>query len=269
MATENNILLNGKPVFYSMEGQGQPVVLVHGFAEDGTVWEYQTAYLKNRFQLIIPDLPGSGRSPVNDVPWSMEYFADCICQILDKENITTASMIGHSMGGYITLAFAEKYPDRLTSFGLFHSTAYADSEEKKTARRRGIGFIQQNGAPKFLEQSYANLFSDVTKKNQPQLVNKIIDRYTNFVSQSLVNYYQAMMVRPDRTHVLSTFPGPVLFIMGKLDNTIPYEQALQQCYMPGLSYIHTLEQSGHMGMWEEPELSNVFVSAFLMHGQFV
>jgi pimeloyl-ACP methyl ester carboxylesterase len=178
-------------------------------------------------------------------------------------------MIGHSMGGYITLAFADKYPDRLQSFGLFHSTAYADSEEKKAARRRGIGFIQQNGAAKFLEQSYANLFSAVTKKNQPELVNKIIKRYTNFIGQSLVNYYEAMMARPDKTNVLSNFPRPVLFIMGKLDNTVPYEQALQQCYMPGLSYIHTLEQSGHMGMWEEPELSNVFLSAFLMHGQFV
>jgi len=269
MATENNILLNDKPVFYRVEGQGQPVVLIHGFAEDGTVWEHQVAYLKNRFQLIIPDLPGSGRSPVNDADWSMEYFAQCIHHILDQENIKTASMIGHSMGGYITLAFAEKYPNRLQSFGLFHSTAYADSEEKKTARRRGIEFIQQYGAAKFLEQSYPNLFSDISKKHQPELVNKLLARYANFVSQSLVNYYQAMMVRPDRTHVLKNFSRPVLFIMGKLDNTIPFEQVLQQSYMPGLSYIHTLEQSGHMGMWEEPELSNVFVEEFLMHGQFV
>jgi len=269
MATENNILLNDKPVFYRVEGQGHPVVLIHGFAEDGTVWEHQVEYLKNRFQLIIPDLPGSGRSPINDMTWSMEYFAECIYQIMDQENIKTASMIGHSMGGYITLAFAEKYPDRLQSFGLFHSTAYADSEEKKTTRRRGIEFIQQYGAAKFLEQSSPNLFADVTKQHQPELVNKILARYTNFVGQSLVNYYQAMMVRPDRTNVLKNFSRPVLFIMGKLDNTVPYEQVLQQCYMPGLSYIHTLEQSGHMGMWEEPELSNVFLEEFLMHGQFV
>lgn len=269
MATENNILLHDKPVFYRVEGQGQPVVLIHGFAEDGTVWEHQIEYLKSSCQLIIPDLPGSGRSPINEASWSMEYFAECVCQILDQENIKTASMIGHSMGGYITLAFAEKYPDRLQSFGLFHSTAYADSEEKKTARRRGIGFIQQYGADKFLEQSYPNPFSDISKERQPELVNKLLTRYTNFVGQSLVNYYQAMMVRPDRTHVLKNFSRPVLFIMGKLDNTIPYQQALQQCYMPGLSYIHTLEQSGHMGMWEEPEQSNVFVDEFLMHGQFV
>jgi pimeloyl-ACP methyl ester carboxylesterase len=273
MATENNILLNDKPVYYRIEGKGQPVVLVHGFSEDGTVWENQVAYLKDKYQVIIPDLPGSGQSSPfdyaqGDADWSMEYFGECIRQILDKENISTVSMIGHSMGGYITLAFADAYPDRLRSFGLFHSTAFADSEEKKTARRRGIEFIQQNGAVKFLEQSIPNLFSEETKKHQSGLVQKLLARFTNFIGQSLVNYYHAMMARPDRTHVLKNFPRPVLFIMGKHDTAVPYEQILQQCYMPGLSYIHTLEHSGHMGMWEEPALSNVFIGEFLMHGQF-
>ena len=268
MATENNVLINGRPVYYRIEGKGQPVVLVHGFSEDGTVWENQVEYLKNKFQLIIPDLPGSGQSPLNDANWSMEYFAECIRSILDKENITTVHMIGHSMGGYIALAFADAYPNRLLSLGLFHSTAFADSEEKKTTRRRGIEFIQQNGSAKFLEQSIPNLFSTITKKEQPEVVGKILARFTNFIGQSLVNYYQAMMARPDRTHVLKNFPRPVLFILGKHDTAVPYEQGLQQCYMPGLSYIHTLEHSAHMGMWEEPALSNVFIEEFLMHGQF-
>jgi pimeloyl-ACP methyl ester carboxylesterase len=262
---ENKILLDGQPVHYRIEGEGLPVVLVHGFSEDGTVWENQIAALKDKFQLIIPDLPGSGKSPINDAEWSMEYFAECIRRILDQENISTVSMIGHSMGGYITLAFAEAWPDRLRSFGLIHSTAYADSEEKKTTRRRGIEFIQQNGAAKFIEQSVPNLFSEETKKHQPEMVRKILSRYTNFIGQSLVNYYQAMMVRPDRTHVLKSFPRPVLFVLGKHDTAVPYEQGLQQSYMPGLSFIHTLEHSGHMGMWEEPVLSNDYIEAFLMH----
>jgi pimeloyl-ACP methyl ester carboxylesterase len=262
---ENKILLDGQPVYYRIEGKGQPVILVHGFSEDGTVWENQIAALKDKFQFIIPDLPGSGKSPINDAEWSMEYFADCILRILDQENISTISMIGHSMGGYIALAFAEAWPNRLQSLGLFHSSAYADSEEKKTARRRGIEFIQQNGAAKFLEQSVPNLFSEETKKHQPEMVRKILARYTNFIDRSLVNYYQAMMVRPDRTHVLKSFPRPVLFILGKHDTAVPYDQGLQQSYMPGLSYIHTLEHSGHMGMWEEPELSNDYIDAFLMH----
>lgn len=266
MVKESSIVLNGVPVYYRIEGNGQPVVLVHGFSEDGTVWDNQIAALKDKFQFIIPDLPGSGKSPINDAQWSMEYFADCIRQIIDQEKFETVSIIGHSMGGYITLAFADAWPNRLQSFGLFHSTAFADSEEKKTARRRGIEFIQQNGPAKFLEQSIPNLFSEETKKQHPKLVRKILARYTNFIGQSLVNYYQAMIVRPDRTHVLKNFPRPILFILGKHDTAVPYEQGLQQCYMPGLSYIHTLEHSGHMGMWEEPVPSNDYIDAFLLHG---
>lgn len=264
---EHNILINDQPVFYRIEGKGQPVMLVHGFAEDGTVWENQVEYLRSTFQLIIPDLPGSGRSAATGKEeWTMEYFADCLSAILEKENIADVVMIGHSMGGYITLAFAHKYPARLKAFGLFHSTAFPDSEEKKATRRRGIEFIQQNGPVKFLEQSIPNLFSEDFKKQHPATVKKIMARYTNFTGQSLVNYYEAMMLRPDRTHVLKSFPRPILFILGKYDTAVPFDQGLQQCYMPGLSYIHILEHSGHMGMWEEPALSNSFIEEFLLHG---
>jgi pimeloyl-ACP methyl ester carboxylesterase len=260
MAAEKTIQVNGQPVFYRIAGEGQPVVLLHGFAEDGTVWENQVNDLQNKFQFIIPDLPGSF-----DAAHGMEYFAECVRNVLDNENISQVSMIGHSMGGYATLAFAEKYPDRLRSFGLFHSTAYPDSEEKKAVRKRGIEFIQQNGPVKFLEQSIPNLFCEDFKRKDPATVQKILARYTHFTGQSLVNYYEAMMVRPDRTHVLKNFPGPILFILGKYDTAVPLEQGLQQCYMPGLSYIHILERSAHMGMWEEPAFANPFVEEFLMH----
>ena len=290
MAKERNILINDQPVFYRVEGEGQPVVLLHGFAEDGTVWENQVDYLKTKFQLIIPDLPGSGKSigseqlamgnvQVIGAPqagdgwddfgqqWSMEYFAECMRGILDQENIPETIMIGHSMGGYVTLAFAEKYPDRLKAFGLFHSSAYADSDEKIATRRRGIEFIKQNGPVKFLEQSIPNLFSDEFKKKDPVTVQKILTRFTNFTAQSLVNYYEAMIRRPDRTHILKNFPRPIQFILGKYDTAVPFEQGLQQCYMPGLSYIHILEHSAHMGMWEEPFRSNAFIEGFLLHGK--
>jgi pimeloyl-ACP methyl ester carboxylesterase len=290
MAKENNILINDQPVFYRIEGEGQPLVLIHGFAEDGTVWENQIEYFKSKYRLIIPDLPGSGKSIVSEQmavgnvqviggsqtgggwedyhnQWSMEYFAECIAGILDRENIAETIMIGHSMGGYVTLAFADKYANRLKAFSLFHSSAYADSEEKIEARRRGIEFIKQYGPVKFLEQSIPNLFSEEFKKKDPATVQKILTRFTNFTAQSLVNYYEAMILRPDRTHVLKNFPRPIQFILGKYDTAVPFELGLQQCYMPGLSYIHILEHTAHMGMWEEPSRSNVFIDNFLLHGK--
>src|SRR3979409_2265854 len=106
-------------------------MLVHGFAEDHKIWELQVDYLKKDFLLIVPDLPGSGRSVFNPQLSTIDDYADVIKFILDEEGISACTIIGHSMGGYITLAFAKKYPDQLNAFGLFHSTTYADSEEKK------------------------------------------------------------------------------------------------------------------------------------------
>ena len=227
-----------------------PLVLVHGFAEDSAVWENQINYLKNTYTLLIPDLPGSGGSTLSD-DTSMESLAEAIKAILDAENIQECIMIGHSMGGYVTLAFAEKYPALLKAFGLFHSSAYADTEEKKAARRKGIDFIQRNGAAAFIKQSTPNLFSETSRTEHPQWIAALIDRYAGFDGGSLVSYHEAMIRRPDRTHVLQQFPRPVLFIIGEQDSTIPVNISLRQSHMPGYSYIHILEKAGHMGMMEE------------------
>jgi pimeloyl-ACP methyl ester carboxylesterase len=257
---EKNMLFNDQPVYYRITGTGPAVMLVHGFAEDGTVWENQVHALKDHYQLIIPDLPGSGKSIAdgfrNDNPsaaipdWSMEYFATCLHAILLHEKINQVTMIGHSMGGYITLAFAEQYPDLLQAFGLFHSTAYPDNEEKITTRRRGIEFIKQNGPKKFLQQSIPNLFSELTKKNHPDMVQQTLTLYTYFPAQSLIGYYEAMIRRPDRTAVLQQFPRPILFIIGTNDTAVPPEQVLQQSHVPGISVVKIFDDTGHMGMME-------------------
>lgn len=266
MAAEKTVQFQGQSIYYRTEGAGRPVMLVHGFAEDGTVWENQIPFLKEHCKLIIPDLPGSGQSVAADTGnWSMEYFADCLQVIVQEEKMQQFIMVGHSMGGYITLAFAEKYPDQLAAFSLFHSSAFADSEEKVATRRKGIKFIGDNGAKKFLEQSIPNLFSEETKKQHPGMVSNFLTRFTNFSAGSLVGYYEAMILRPDRTYVLKNFSRPVQFIMGKYDTAVPLEQGLQQCHLPGFSYIHILEHSGHMGMWEEPDLSNELLKSFLLN----
>ena len=128
-------------ISYSVQGKGKPVVLLHGFGEDSSIWDQQVLFLKEHCLLIVPDLPGSGKSDllklkVEPDPISIDDYADCIYSLLQHEAIPFCIMLGHSMGGYITLAFAEKYPLLLEGFGLIHSTAYADSEEKKTEPRK-------------------------------------------------------------------------------------------------------------------------------------
>ena len=257
----NTIMCNGKPVYYRKTGEGKPVVLLHGFAEEGVLWRLQLAYLEKNYQLIIPDLPGSGLSAqAHSV--SMESMAEVVKCILAEEAITGAVMIGHSMGGYVTLAFAEKYPHLLKGFGLFHSTAFADGEEKKESRNKNIHFIHANGTYAFLKQAIPGLFSDAFKKENRQVVAGFIERHKDFQPASLVAYLQAMMERPDRSHVLESFPHPVLFIIGRHDNAVPLQDSLQQSHLPVKSYIHILD-TGHMGMLEEPDNCNRILEEFL------
>ena len=257
------LLYQNKRIFYRIIGRGKPVILIHGFGEDGEVWRNQIEYLKDKFQLIIPDLPGSGRSEMTD-DMSMEGMAELIHSMIHAENIDACPVIGHSMGGYITLALVESYWNHVSAFGLFHSSAYADSEEKKVTRRKGIEFINKNGSFEFLKTSTPNLFSQQTKDENPELVTEFIAGLNNFSPGALVSYYEAMMQRPDRANMLQKATVPVLFIIGNYDNAVPLEDGLKQCHLPGKSYIYILRNSGHMGMLEEKDKCIEVLDKFLI-----
>lgn len=167
------------------------------------------------------------------------------------------------MGGYITLAFAEKYPELLNSFGLFHSSAYADSVQKIEIRKKAIEFISKKGAEEFLKTSIPNLFAEKTKQQRPELIERLLKIANKISSEALIQYYEAMIARPDRTSVLRSFSKPVLFIIGKYDTAVPMEDSLQQSHLPAVSSIHILQHSGHIGMWEEAPLSSVYLGDFL------
>jgi pimeloyl-ACP methyl ester carboxylesterase len=268
-----NISYQNATIFYRITGTGKPVVLVHGFGEDGDIWEKQIDFLKAHFTLIIPDLPGSGKSELI-ADMSIEGMADVIKKIISVElsnflpnqlGTEGATIIGHSMGGYIALAISEKYPQLLNKLGLFHSSAFADSEEKKAARKKSIDFIQTNGAYEFLKTAIPGLFflgHDGSKPSDPY-IDALVEKSRNFTPEALVKYYQAMIARPDRTAVLKNFLHPILFILGEHDQAVPFAQGLQQSYLPNLSYINILRNSAHMGMLEEADKANAALLQFL------
>lgn len=265
--TAQSIRIQNSTMYYTEHGSGPTVVLLHGFAEDQDVWRYQVDALSKQYRLLMPDLPGSGRSGMIE-DMSMEGLAACVKAMTDQacaaENgYTGFTMIGHSMGGYITLAFAEKYPGLLNGFGLFHSTAFADTEEKKATRRRGISFIKTHGSQPFVEQSAPNLFAEPYRIKNSAVLAEMIARYSSFDPLALSAYYEAMIERPDRTTVLQSVHKPVLFIIGKNDKAIPFEDSMKQCHMPQVACIEILENAAHMGMWEEKEKSTQALLNFL------
>lgn len=261
---EKNIRYHSSTMHYSIAGKGYPVMMLHGFGEDGNIWENQIAFLKDHFQIIIPDLPGSGKSELSD-DMSIEGMAAVVKEIITTEKIKKLSVIGHSMGGYITLALAEKYPELLSSFGLFHSSAFADNEEKKAARSKSMEFIRNNGAYEFLKTMIPGLFYKDQEGSQASApyINSLLEKGKAFSAEALISYYQAMINRPDRTTVLKSFSAPILFVLGEHDTVVPLQQGLEQCYLPETSHVHILRNSAHMGMLEETDRSNQILLQFL------
>ena len=260
---EKTILYQNKKIFYRSIGNGDLVMLVHGFGEHGNVWDKQVEYLKSKYHLIVPDIPGSGKSEmIGDM--SMDGMAEVLHTIIHEENIDKCTVIGHSMGGYITLALVESYWNHVNAFGLFQSSAFADTEEKKETRKKGIEFIKQHGAFEFLKTTTPNLFSPNSKEQIPNTINDFIESLKGFTSKALISYYDAMMSRPERTSILKTTKNPVLFIAGEHDNAVPLNDILKQCNLPEKSYFHVLKQSGHMGMMEETQNANRILEDFLL-----
>jgi len=267
---EKEITYKHKKIFYRSIGDGPVVVLLHGVPFDGGLWSNQFHVFPG-FKLIIPDLPGSGRSEIID-DMSMEGMAECVKEIIIHETASlffksgephSVIVIGHSMGGYITLALAEKYPELLNGFGLFSSSAYADSEERKAGRKKTIQLIQEKGVEEFAKTSVPNLYSPVTKEQNPALIEQQIEIARNFSAESLVNYQMAMMHRKDRSEVLRKATVPIFFALGRFDLVIPLKDGLEQGSLGDLSYFHVLENAGHVGMMEEASETNTILLNYL------
>lgn len=254
-------ILHNEQVKYHKLGTGPAVVLLHGFGEDGTVWDNLLEAIKN-YTFLVPHLPGTGASEAAALS-DIDGMAGVVHRILLQEGIAKATVLGHSMGGYIALAFAEKYSAHLTALGLIHSTAFADNDEKKETRKKGIRFIQEHGAAAFLETTIPNLFSPYTKERNPHLMEPLLHSAAGFSDAALIHYYEAMMQRPDRTGVLKKMQIPVLLLLGRHDTAVPLADGLKLAPMAALTAVHVLENSAHMGMLEEKEETKKIIANFL------
>lgn len=259
---KKSISTQGISFSYKLIGGGTPVVLIHGFGEDSTIWGGTIDYLKSKYLLLVPSLPGTEESsllPKENA--GLDDYAQCIKDMLKAESIEKCIMVGHSMGGYTALSFAEQFPELLNGLVLYHSSAYADSEEKKENRRKGIAFIQNHGAAAFVKTTLPNLFADIEKhKNEAKILE---EKSKAFSADALVQYYHAMINRPDRTNVLKNQSIPLFFILGKHDKAVPYEAGIEQSQLNPCTRVHTLENSGHLGMLEQPEEANKTLASFL------
>lgn len=216
--------------------------------------------MQQNFCVITPDLPGAGFSEAIDST-SMESMADEVYQVLQKENISSCVILGHSMGGYVTLAFAKKYPHLLKAFGLLHSTAYADSEERKIKRIQAIRVIEEKGEDFFVQNFIPPLFS--TSFTDKKIIEEFVVEGKRTTQKGLTQALMAMRSRPDSISFLEQTTLPVLFIAGKNDMLIPAKDIFYQSSLCKQSEIIYLENSAHLGFIEEPEKFSNAINDFV------
>jgi pimeloyl-ACP methyl ester carboxylesterase len=242
------------------------IVLLHGFGEDHRIFEKQIAALSKQYTVLAPDLPGSGI--LNQHVWEagtekIEWIAHWVNEQLESKGIEKCIMLGHSMGGYITLSFAEQYPEKLEAFGLIHSTAFADSDAKKEIREKAIRFMEEKGSFTFLKTAIPGLFGPDFSAKRPEIIAGLVEDAKTFTLPALSAYYRAMIARPDRTHVLEDLQVPILLVAGTDDQGIPMADLLQQASIPAVGHFHILKDVGHMGMLEATDELNTILLNFI------
>lgn len=253
----------GQNIYYRKGGTGtQTIIFLHGFPEDGSIFDEQAAFLSNHYQILVPDLPGAGKSSFNDQLRSVEDFAKAIVALAQYERLENIVVLGHSMGGYMALAIEEIFPDFTKAFGFIHSTAFADSEEKKENRRKSIELMENYGSAAFVRKAIPGNFADDFVQKNKVLMDSLINNASIFPKKGLQRFYEIMMNRPDRTSLLNT-PKPVLFCIGEEDKAAPLQDLLQQVKMPQIADIHIFPNVAHMGMLEATESVNKAIAAFM------
>ncbi|RYZ55916.1 MAG: alpha/beta hydrolase [Sphingobacteriales bacterium] len=250
---------------FRKSGEGPVVMLLHGFPSNGQLWEDTGNRLSSRFTVIIPDIPGSGSSTLDKEDVSLEDMAHALKEICVSAGIEKLVVVGHSMGGYISLAFHELFPDLVAGLSLVHSSASADNDEKKETRRKSIRLIENGGKRPFVEQMIPALFDEGFARENPGLVKRQIAEGMQLSERSMVAFYKAMINRPDRTSNLPGATIPVQWIIGESDKVIPVSTAMEQCQLASVNFVSVYQNTGHMSMLEKPDTLYGDLEKFIEH----
>lgn len=239
--------VNGIELAYVHRGMGQPLVLLHGYPLDHHLWDDVMPLLEETFDLIVPDLRGFGLSTTVDAPFTMNDYASDIALLLDMLGIQKTAIVGHSMGGYVALAFAKLYPKRVRGLGLISSQVLADPPDRKEARYKSAADVEQNGIGSVVEAMTTKFTSD------PRLQAFARSSMERQKPAAYIGALRAMAERTDSTSLLPSFTFPVVLIHGNADALIPIDRAREVKAAIPNAYLVEIDRAGHMPMMEAKE----------------
>jgi pimeloyl-ACP methyl ester carboxylesterase len=250
-------------IHYEVSGKGYPVVFLHGYGQTHRIWDNYRAKLSGRYKVITPDLPGFGQSDSLPYELSLDMVANSIYDCLKKLNISECIIMGHSLGGYVTLEIAKRFPNIVSHIGLIHSSALADTKEKKESRVKAIEFIQRNGVTKFIESFVPTLFHENNRAQLKDTIQSLINDGSKLEEKTLTDYMLAMHDRSDSLNFIKEFEGSILFVYGEEDSSIPVAISKSQIKFMKHPYLKNLPKTGHMGMFEEEDEVYKAISKFI------
>lgn len=241
------ITVNDIQLAYERRGKGTPLVLLHGFPLDHHLWDEVAPLLEDSFDIILPDLRGFGESTTVESPYTMDDYANDIAGLLDQLALQKAAIVGHSMGGYVALAFARLYPERVSGLGLVSSQVLADAPERKEGRYKsaadvsenGIGSVVETMTPKFTADADLQAHARSAMERQPPA--------------AYIGALKAMAERSDATPLLASFHFPVVIVHGDSDSLIPVDRAREVKAALPQAHLVEIQGAGHIPMLESKE----------------
>ena len=253
------ILYKNTKISFTDSGKGTAIVLLHGFLENKKMWTEYVDLFSAKNHVITIDLLGHGESDCLGYVHSMEENANAVHEVLEHLQIEKASIVGHSMGGYVGLAFAELFPKKILKLVLLNSTSKEDTAEKKLNRTRAIKAVKQNYVG-FVSLAIANLFSENNRTRLVKEIEKIKEEALKTPLQGIIASLEGMKIRKDREELLHKNLFPVLLILGKKDPVLNYEESIAQIEDTTAELISF--DDGHMSAIENKEELKIVLSEF-------
>jgi pimeloyl-ACP methyl ester carboxylesterase len=256
-------LYRGRRIHYTDSGDGAVIVLLHGYLESSEVWNGFSGKLALSFRVISVDLPGCGLSDVFGEVHSMEFMAMAIKELFDHLGIIKVFLTGHSLGGYVALAFLELFPDLLSGYCLFHSQPFADTPAAIEKRKREIEIVKMGKKNLMYPDNVIKMFASSNLEKFSDALQRSKNIASRIPGEGIIAVLNGMMIRPSRLTFMEEGKVPCLWILGSMDNYIPYDLIQKQVNLPDNAKIVILANSGHMGFVEEEELSVKIVLDFV------
>jgi pimeloyl-ACP methyl ester carboxylesterase len=257
-----SINFEGVKVSYNMKGSGLPVVLLHGYLEAGEVWEPLAERLEGKFRIIAPDLPGHGDSGISGEVHTMEFLAGAVREVIRDAGEQRVLMVGHSLGGYVTLAFVELFPELLSGYVLFHSHPHADTPEAIERRNREIAVVRAGRKNIMYPGNVSMMFAESNLKNMKTELERSKKIASRNPGDGIIALLNGMIARPSRQYILENGTVPLLWILGRHDLYFSPERAMRDTGLPHNAEVVILEKSGHLGFVEEAEKSAALIGGF-------